>query len=50
MRCDMRREKLCEYLHEPPNPKYEVAIPRHMFEEILRLIAALRPMPPPAPA
>ena len=28
----------------------EVAIPRHMFQEILRLIAELRPKPPPAPA
>ena len=28
----------------------EVAIPRHLFQEILRLIAELRPMPPPAPA
>jgi hypothetical protein len=27
-----------------------VAIPRQMFEEILRLIAQLRPQPPPAPA
>ena len=26
----------------------EVAIPRHMFQEILRLIAELRPQPPPA--
>jgi len=28
----------------------EVAIPRHMFQEILRLIAELRPKPPPVPA
>ena len=28
----------------------EVAILRHMFQEILRLIAELRPQPPPAPA
>ena len=28
----------------------EVAIPRQMFQEILRLIAELRPPPPPAPA
>src|SRR5436305_10374700 len=28
----------------------EVAIPRQMFQEILRLIAELRPRPPPAPA
>ena len=28
----------------------EVAIPRQMFEEILRLIADLRPQPPPARA
>jgi len=28
----------------------EVAIPRHMFQEILRLIAELRPPPTPAPA
>jgi len=28
----------------------EVAIPRQMFQEILRLIAKLRPQPPPAPA
>src|SRR3989440_9660041 len=28
----------------------EVAIPRLMFQEILRLIAELRPQPPPAPA
>ena len=28
----------------------EVAIPRQMFQEILRLIAALRPQPPPTPA
>jgi hypothetical protein len=28
----------------------EVAIPRRMFQEILRLIAELRPRPPPAPA
>jgi hypothetical protein len=27
----------------------EIAIPRHMFQEILRLIAELRPKPP-APA
>jgi hypothetical protein len=28
----------------------EVAIPRQLFQEILRLIAELRPQPPPAPA
>jgi hypothetical protein len=28
----------------------EVAIPRQMFQEILRLIAELRLRPPPAPA
>jgi hypothetical protein len=28
----------------------KVAIPRQMFQEILRLIAELRPQPPPAPA
>ena len=28
----------------------EVAIPRQMFQEILRLIAELRLKPPPAPA
>ena len=28
----------------------EVAIPRQMFQEILRLIAELRPQPPPAPS
>jgi len=28
----------------------EVAIPRRMFQEILRLIAELRPQSPPAPA
>jgi len=28
----------------------EVAIARQMFHEILRLIAELRPQPPPAPA
>ena len=28
----------------------EVAIPRRMFQEILRMIAELRPQPPPAPA
>jgi aminoglycoside N3'-acetyltransferase len=28
----------------------EVAIPRQMFQEILRLIAELQPQPPPAPA
>ena len=28
----------------------EVAIPRQMFQGILRLIAELRPQPPPAPA
>ena len=28
----------------------EVAIPRRMFQEILRLIAELRPQPAPAPA
>jgi hypothetical protein len=28
----------------------EVAIPRQMFEEILRLITELRPQPPPTPA
>jgi hypothetical protein len=28
----------------------EVAVPRGLFEEILRLIAQLRPQPPPAPA
>ena len=28
----------------------EVAVPRGLFAEILRLIAQLRPQPPPAPA
>jgi hypothetical protein len=28
----------------------EVAIPRQMFQQILGLIAELRPQPPPAPA
>jgi hypothetical protein len=28
----------------------EVAVPRGLFHEILRLIAELRPQPPPAPA
>ena len=28
----------------------EVAIPRQMFQDILRLIAELRPRPPPTPA
>jgi predicted membrane chloride channel (bestrophin family) len=28
----------------------EVAIPRQMFQEILRFIAKLRPQPPPVPA
>ena len=28
----------------------EIAVPRELFEEILRLIAELRPHPPPAPA
>jgi hypothetical protein len=28
----------------------EVAIPRQMFQQTLRLIAELRPQPPPAPA
>jgi hypothetical protein len=28
----------------------EVAIPRQVFQEILRLITELRPQPPPAPA
>jgi hypothetical protein len=28
----------------------EVAIQRHMFQDILRLIAELRPQPPPTPA
>jgi len=28
----------------------EVAVPRELFHEILRLIAELRPQPPPAPA
>jgi hypothetical protein len=28
----------------------EVAVPRQMFQEILRKIAELRPKPPPAPA
>jgi hypothetical protein len=28
----------------------EVAIPQQMFREILRLIAELRPQPPPVPA
>jgi hypothetical protein len=28
----------------------EVAIPRQLFQEILRLIAQLRPQPPPVPA
>ena len=28
----------------------EVAIPRQVFQEILRLIGELRPQPPPAPA
>jgi hypothetical protein len=28
----------------------EVAIPRQMFQEILRLIVELLPKPPPAPA
>jgi hypothetical protein len=31
-------------------PMAEVAIPRQMFQEILRLIAELRLQPPPAPA
>jgi hypothetical protein len=31
-------------------PMAEVAIARQMFQEILRLIAELRPQPPPAPA
>ena len=30
--------------------KAQVAIPRQMFQEILRLIAELRPQSPPAPA
>ena len=28
----------------------EVAVPNELFQEILRLIAELRPQPPPAPA
>ena len=28
----------------------EVALPRELFQEILRLIAELRPQPPPVPA
>jgi hypothetical protein len=28
----------------------QVAIPRQMFQEILRLITEVRPQPPPAPA
>jgi hypothetical protein len=28
----------------------EVAVPRELFQEILRLIDGLRPQPPPAPA
>ena len=28
----------------------EVAVPKELFQEILRLIAELRPQPPPAPA
>ena len=28
----------------------EVAVPKELFHEILRLIAELRPQPPPAPA
>jgi hypothetical protein len=28
----------------------EIAIPRHMFQEILRLIGELQPKPPPTPA
>jgi hypothetical protein len=28
----------------------EVAIPRHIFQKILRFIAEPRPLPPPAPA
>ena len=28
----------------------EIAVPRELFQEILRLIAKLRPQPPPAPA
>jgi len=28
----------------------EVAVPRELFQEILRLIAELRQLPPPAPA
>ncbi len=32
------------------NQMAEVALPRQMFQEILRLIAELRPQPPPAPA
>jgi hypothetical protein len=31
-------------------PMAEVAIPRQMFQQILRLIAELRPQPPLAPA
>jgi hypothetical protein len=43
------------YNHSLGNISYafqmaEVAIPRQMFQEILRLIAELRPQPPLAPA
>jgi len=43
------RLKMCP-LSDGVSDMAEVAILRHMFQEILRLIAELRPQPPPAPA
>jgi Transposase DDE domain group 1 len=44
-RCQGREPRACVTFQMA-----EVAIPRQMFLEILRLIAELRPQPPPAPA
>ena len=54
----LSRTETRENTETPPEPGpakqvrrlAEVAIPRQMFHEILRLIAELQPKPPPAPA
>jgi len=47
---DQDRRKVVSHGRYVAFPNAEVAIPRQMFQEILRLIAELRPQPPPAPA
>ncbi len=46
----LRRAKVVSHGRYVAFQMAEVAIPRQMFQEILRLIAELRPQPPPAPA